>query len=122
VHPRTRSERLAPAFDFGSLDGGCAWRSRLIQQRDDRFSKPLEDLQFGREIAGIRRRLRRIDEVQHDIRIVAHVAHRLLARPQRRLAPAIPDHRQEADDGPVERCKPPREARAVAEARRVPQA
>jgi hypothetical protein len=92
----------------------------LIEQNDDRLADPFEDRELRRDVAGVGWRLRRVDEVQHDVGLVTDVAHRLLARPQRAVAPAVPGHREEADDRMVVRREPPREPRAVAEAGRIP--
>ena len=53
--------------------------------------------------------------------MVAHVAYRELREPERAIAPAVPHLRQEPADRIALLREPAREARAVAEARRVPE-
>ena len=115
------SDAVAPALHLGGFVGRRLRRPQLVEQHDHRLADQVQHLQLGVEIADIVGRLRGVDEVEHDVGLVEHVAHRALARPERAIAIAVPDLAHEPADRVAGLREPFREPHAVAEARRVPQ-
>ena len=108
-------ERVAPARLVGVLLGARPRRPGLVEQHDHRLADPFEHRELRREVAGVGGRFRRVDEVEHDVGLVADVAHRLLRQPERPVAEAVPHLRQEPADRIAVLAQPLREPRAVAE-------
>ena len=95
--------------------------AELVQQHDHGLRRPAEDLHLGVHVAGAGRVFAGVDEVEHDVGLVAHVAHRLLAAEERAVHVAVPDLGQEPADRVAAELQALEQPRAVAEARRVPQ-
>ena len=106
---------------LGRLDaparGAPSWLSSTITG----LPIQAEQLHLGRDVAGRLGRLGGVDEVEHHVGLVAHVAHRLLAGPERPVAPAVPDLAQEPADRLLDLAQALHQAHAVAEAGRVPE-
>ena len=98
AHGRMRRQVRAPARQLGGLERRRAGRAELVEQHDHRLADPGQQLHLGRDVAGRLRRLGGVDEVEHHVGLVAQVAHRLLAGPERPVAPAVPDLAQEPAD------------------------
>ena len=121
AHERTRAERVAPARLVRFLLVARPRLAGLVEQHDDRLADPLEHGHLRRQVAGVLGRFGRVDEVEHDVGLVANVRDRLLRQPERAVAKAIPDLREEPADRIALLRESLRKARAVAEARRVPE-
>ena len=98
AHAAARRSASRQRASSARLLGRGPRRPGLVQQHDHRLADPRQHLELRREVAGVGRRLRRVDEVEHDVGLVAHVAHRLLRQPERAVAKAVPDLRQEPAD------------------------
>jgi hypothetical protein len=114
-------QRSMPTLPIGCLFVAGTRTAGLVEQHDDRFADPFENGKFGRQVAHVRRFLGRVHQVQHDVSLFAHVAHRLLREPERAIAETIPDLRQEPADGVALLLQTPGQAGAVAESRGVPE-
>ena len=66
-------------------------QARLIEEHDDRFVEPGEEVQFGLKVSSHDRVFRGIDQVEDDIRLVVDVSNGLLAAPKRLVSHSIPD-------------------------------
>ena len=117
THVRIRRQMRLPARDLRRLDRGLARCAELVEEDDDGLADPREQVHLGPDVARGRRLLGRVDEIEHHVGLVADVAQRLLRRPERALAPAVPDLAHE----PADRLR--RLAQALDEAarcRRIP--
>ena len=120
-HPGIRRQVLAPGRLVRRVGIPPARRAQLVQQQQDRLAEPAEDLHLGLDVAGGGRRLGGVDQVEHDIALVLHVADRLLAAVERPVGEAVPHLGEQPADRVLAEAQTPEQARAVAESRRVPQ-
>src|ERR1700726_2356714 len=81
----------APTLLLGLLLVPRPRRSGLVEKDQHRFSEPIEDLHFRRDITCVGRVFRRVDEIEDDVGLIAHVLPRLVARPEGAVAPTVPD-------------------------------
>ena len=111
----------APRVDIPGFEIGGPRRAELIQQDHDGLADPAEDAHLGIDVASRRRLFRCVNEVQDDVGVIAHVAHGLLAAPERPVGEPVPDLRQEPPERIAALLEAAQQPHAVAEPRRVPQ-
>ena len=68
--------------------GGVA--ADLVEQHQNRLVQPGQDVHLGAPVARICRVFRRIDQIQHDIGMIARSQQGALAQVKRLVAPAVP--------------------------------
>ena len=112
----------APTLLVGLFQSPRSRLSCLIEQDQHGLSDPIEDLHLRRDIAGVDGIFGRVDEIEHDISTITRVLHRLLARPERTIAPTVPYFREKPADRIAALREPFGQAHAIAETGRVPQA
>jgi hypothetical protein len=121
LHAGAQALQMAPpAFDVVGLLLRGAGRTELVQQHEHRFVEPSEQRHLGLDIGSGLRRFGRVDEVQHDVRVLAHVAQRLLAVPERAVEPTVPNLGEEPAECVALQAQPSHQPHAVAQARRIP--
>jgi hypothetical protein len=98
-----------------------AGRPGLVEEQHHGLRHPGEDLHFERHIAGVGRVLRCINKVEDHVGMIASVADRLLARPERPLAPPVPNLGQKPAKRVARQLQSLKQPRGVAETGRVPQ-
>jgi hypothetical protein len=112
AHVRIARERRLPARDIlGFVAPG------LVEEHEDGLAHPLEHRELGCQVACVLRILGGVDEVEHDVGVVAHRPYSALGEEERAIAKPVPDFGEEPADGTLLLREPPREARAV---RRIP--
>jgi predicted lipid carrier protein YhbT len=87
---RARREVRAPARDVRECVGLAAGGTELVEQHEDRLAEPVQDLHLRVHVAGVVGRLGCVDHVQQHVAVLARVADRLLARPERPVREAVP--------------------------------
>ncbi len=122
VHAIPGLEVLAPGGHLRRLGFRRLRRTGLVEQHEHRLAHPAEDLHLGGDVAGRLGRLGGVDQIQHDVGLLADVLQRLLAAPQRLVGEPVPGLRKEPQHRVPLQAQPLEQAGAVAEARRVPQA
>ncbi len=112
----------APRVEFRGVEKRASSGSGLIEQHDYGFAHPEEDFHLWADIARRLRRFGRVDEIEHHVRVVAHVFQRLLAAPERAVSDAVPGLRKEPYHRIALALQAFHQSGTVAEAGRIPQA
>ena len=119
-HDRPGARRFAPSHFEGPV-GARTRRARLVQEHDDRAAHPREQIELGSQVARVLRRLRRIDQVEQHVGLVARGSNGLLAAPEGTVGEAIPDLGEQPAHRVRFAAQPAQQADRVAEPRRVVQ-
>ena len=115
AHLRVRAQRARASARL--VVGLLARRPCLVEEHEHGLFHPRENGELGREVARVRGMLGRVDEVEHDVGVIAHVAHRALREEERAVAKAVPYLRSGTSRSD---CLPARAAARGARCRRSP--
>ncbi len=70
----------------------------LVQEKNDRLADPFEHLHFHSDIRGRFGKVRGVDQIKDDVGLLADIAHRLLAAPERTVGQPVPDLAEDPSD------------------------
>jgi hypothetical protein len=90
AHEGVGRQVAAPQGLVGGVLVAGAGFAELVEQDQHRFADPGQDLHLGGHVAGLAGLLGRIDQIEHHVGLLAHVADGLLAGPEGAVAPAVP--------------------------------